>query len=382
MRRYKVLHLITHLDVGGAQDNTLLTVEGLHRSRFEVHVASAPGGQWESRARAVAERFFAIPSMKRGIYALSNARAFVEIVSLLRNQRYHVVHTHSTNAGILGRLAAKLAGAPITVHTVHGFPFDDLTFHSSIRAILVCLERFCAGLSDRLVMVSELNKLQALQIHIAPARKMVVIHSGIDMAPFQVAVDTRLTRYRLDLNPDWPVVGWVGRFCEQNAPEIFVSAALRVLRDRPKTYFVLAGDGRLRSQCETMKEDVTQIKLLGYRSDVPQLLPIFDVFVSTVRWAGLGRAVTEAMIAGRPVVATSVNGLPEIVHHGETGLLVPPDDPHAIARAICYLLDHPEVAERLGRNAEALVVPEFSADLMVQRITKLYEDLVAHKALA
>ena len=381
MPKYKVLHLITHLERGGAQDNTLLTVEGLDPNRFEVHVASAPGGQWESRTREVAEQFFVIPSMKRGIYALSNGRALFEILNLLRNQHYHIVHTHSTNAGILGRLAAKLANVPIIVHTVHGFPFDDLTYNPVIRTILTYLEWFCARLSDKLVMVSELNKLQALKAGIAPVRKFEVIHSGIEMARFEAA-ETQLTRSCLSLNNNWPIVGWIGRLCEQNAPEVFLLAARRVLQDRPETYFVLAGDGHLQAHVERLRGNVPQIKLLGYRQDVPQLLRLFNLFVSTVRWAGLGRAVTEAMIAGLPVIATCVNGVPEIVIHQKTGLLVPPNDPNTVAKQVCYLLDHPEVAARLSHNAKAMVIHEFRADLMVRRITKLYENLLAQKGLA
>jgi glycosyltransferase involved in cell wall biosynthesis len=382
MNRFRVLHLITHLEMGGAQENTLLTVEGLDSDRFEVHIASTPGGQWESRARAAAGHFFGIPSMKRGIFPLGNGRAFFEILRLLRNQRYHIVHTHSTNAGILGRVAARVARIPIVVHTVHGFPFDDLTFSPMIRATLLHLERFCARLSDKLLMVSDLNKLQALKSRIAPAKKCVVIHSGIDMRLFETKENTRFARLRFGLHDRWPIVGWVGRLCEQNAPEVFVRAARRVLQDRPNTYFIVVGDGHLRPNVEKLMGGFSQIKTLGYRQDVPQLLPLFDIFVSTVRWAGLGRALTEAMIAGRPVIATSVNGVPEIVLHGKTGLLVQPDDPDAVAEWVCYVLDHPDISAQLGCAAKALVVPEFSSDLMVQRITKLYDDLLASKGLA
>jgi len=379
--RVRVLHLITELVLGGAQDNTFLTVEGMNRERFEVHLAGAPGGNWVGRARAAADRVFLIPSMRRGIYALQNSMALLEIVALLKRHRYHIVHTHSTNAGILGRLAAKLVGTPIIVHTVHGFPFNDLTFSPLVRRALVWLEHLSSRCCDRLIMVSELNKEQALDERIASADKMVTIHSGIDLARFQGQVDTEAKRRELGITSDWPVVGTVGRLSECNAPEVFAHAALRVLAERPNVHFVIAGDGPLRPCVEALISGVPQIRLLGYRPDIPQILPTFDVFVFPILWGRLGRALTEAMIAGLPVVASAVNGVPEIVRHGETGLLVPPDDPEAVARDVCYLLDNPDLAKRLGRNARALVVPEFSADLMVQRITTLYEELLYEKGL-
>jgi len=381
MSRVKVLHLITELVWGGAQDNTLLTVERLDRERFEVHVAAAPRGDWEDRARSVADRLHIIPSMRRGIYALQNARAFLEIVALLRREKYQVVHTHSTNAGILGRAAARAVGVPVIVHTVHGFGFNDVTFPQWVRTLLTWLERLAARCCDRLIMVSELNKLEALEKRVAPADKLVTVYSGIDMAPFEGEVDVELKRSHLSLSDGSPVVGMVGRLSECNGPDSLVRAALKVLQERSNVQFLVVGDGPMRTQIEGLAQDAHQVKFLGYRADVPCILPVFDVFVSPARWGGLGRALTEAMIAARPVVATSVNGVPEIVRHGETGLLVPPDDPEAIAHAISYLLDNPDVAKRLGENARELVVPEFSADLMVQRIAALYEDLLALKGL-
>jgi glycosyltransferase involved in cell wall biosynthesis len=376
-----VLHLITEFALGGAQDNTFLTVKGLNRDRFQVDLAAAPGGNWESLARSVADRVFIIPSMKRGIYAFQNGRALLEIMALLKKQHYHIVHTHSTNAGILGRLAAKLVGTPIIVHTVHGFPFNDLTFSPTIRKILIWLERGAAHCSDQLVMVSELNKIEALQKRIAPADKMVTIHSGIDLTRFKEPVDIGAKRRELSLDDGWPLVGMVGRLSECNAPDVFVQAALRVLKGRSEVHFVIVGDGPLYFRVQTLAKGLPQIKFLGYRSDVPEILPTFDVFVFPIRWGGLGRALTEAMITGRPLVASAVNGVPEIVNHTETGLLVPPDDPEAIAKSVCYLLDNPDFAKRLGQNARTLVVPEFSADLMVQRIIGLYQKLLLKKDL-
>jgi glycosyltransferase involved in cell wall biosynthesis len=367
--------------VGGAQDNTFLTVEGLPRDRYEVHLAGAPGGSWQDRAESVADQLFLIPSLKRGTSVGQNLQALVEIRALLKRQKYDIVHTHSTNAGIFGRYAAKLAGTPLIVHTVHGFPFNDLTLSPTTRTVLIWLERLAALCSDCLIMVSELNKIEALKKRITLGTEMVTIYSGIDLSRFVEQPDVATKRKVLGFSESWPIVGMVGRLAESNAPDVFIQAAKRVLAERPNLYFAIVGDGPLRSTVEALTVDVPQCKILGYRSDIPQILPLFDIYVAPVLWGGLGRALTEAMVTGRPVVASAVNGVPEIVHHGETGLLVPPNDPDAIAREVCYLLDHPERAKQLGVAGQALVVPKFGAEQMVTGIATLYENLLLRKGL-
>lgn len=376
--RRKVLHLITHLGVGGAQDNTLSTVEHLDRTRYEVHLASAPGGDWEERGRSVSDRFFVVPHLVREIRPAGDARALGELVSLLRQEEYDIVHTHSSKAGVLGRVAARLAGVPIIVHTVHGFPFHPY-MSPVVRSLFVMTEKWTARLCDKLIMVSELNRRDAVRLGIAPADKMVTIYSGIDLAVFSRPVDPHEKRQQLGLDSPGPVVGTVGRLADQKAPQNFVLAAQRVLRERPETQFVLVGDGPLRSEVEALIGPERRIRLLGNRPDVPEILCTLNVFVLSSLWEGLGRALTEAMATGVPVVATSVDGVPELVQDGETGFLVPPQRPDLLAHQIIYLLDHPDVAQRLGAQARIRVSPQFDMQHMVSRIDLLYGEL-AHTA--
>lgn len=379
--RIRVLHLITKLSIGGAQEYALLTAERLDRSRFEVHLAGMPGGEWEDRARSVADQVHLIPSMRRGIYGVQNSRAFLQIAALLREQRYHVVHTHSTNAGILGRLAGRLAGVPALVHTVHGFPFNDLTFSPLTRRLLVWLERLSAGCCDRLIMLSELNRLEALRWRLAPAGKMVVTPPGLDLSRFQSPADVAGKRRELGLEDGWPVVGMVGRLAEANAPQVFVEAAREVVRGRPDVHFLVVGDGPLRDRIKGLAADLPQVRFLGYRADIPEIMQALDVFVFPALWGGLSRALTEAMLAGCAVVATNINGVPDLVREGETGLLVTPRDPAAIASRVSCLLDDADLAARLGQNARARIGREFDIDLMVRRIMALYAEILRQKGV-
>src|SRR5579884_238799 len=159
-RRPKIAHVITELVVGGAVDNTLLSAAGMDRSRWEVHVVGAPGA-WVDRARAAAERVYVVPSMARPSRPAADARALMHLVALMRRERYDIVHTHSSKAGLLGRLAAHLVGTPVVIHTVHGFPFNDQTLPGVVRRVLLWSERCAARLTDRLIAVSALNVNEA-----------------------------------------------------------------------------------------------------------------------------------------------------------------------------------------------------------------------------
>lgn len=381
MRRLKVLHIITHLGVGGAQDNTLLTVKGLDRTRFEVHVAGAPGS-WEPRARAVADRLILIPGLRREIAPVDDLLALNQILTLLRREQYCIVHTHSSKAGIIGRLAARLARVPVVVHSVHGFSFDDATFTQRQRAVFILLERMAARWCDRLITVSQMTKQLGLAERIAPDSQMVTIYSGIDLTSFADSVDCRQKRRDMGLDETRPVIGTVGRLAPQTAPEVFVEAAFLVLKERPDVQCLIVGDGPSAERAREIIGGDERIKMTGYRADVPEILQTLDCFVSTAAWGAVGRALTEAMIVGLPVVATSIRGVPEIVKDGETGLLVAPGDAAAIADRVLFVLDHPADARRLGRSARHTVTPEFCADLMVERITGLYDSLLAAKGLA
>jgi glycosyltransferase involved in cell wall biosynthesis len=247
------------------------------------------------------------------------------------------------------------------------------------RWLYILLERFASGLSNQLISVSELLKGEAIRLKIAPADKITIIYSGIEFSQFEGSVNVVAKRLELGLNPHLPVVGTVGRLSKQKAPQDFVKAAFEVLQRVPEVQFVMVGDGPLRQKVEKLIGGDSRIKILGYRQDVPQILQTFDIFVLSSWWEGLGRALTEAMIVGLPVVATRVNGVPELVIDGETGLLAPPQCPHLLAEKIVCLLQNPDAAKQFGQNARQKVASRFNADLMIERISNLYQQLLEAK---
>jgi glycosyltransferase involved in cell wall biosynthesis len=253
---------------------------------------------------------------------------------------------------------------------------------SPVRKWLYVLsECYAASLSDALVTVSELNKREALHLNLAPPEKFTTIYSGIDLNAFEVRVNRADKCATLNLDPELPVVGTVGRLSAQKAPLHFLAAAKSVLEQRPDVQFIMVGDGPLTDDVSTAIGNEDRIRMLGFRTDVPEILPILDIFALSSRWEGLGRALTEAMIMSRPVAVTAVNGVPEIVTHGETGLLSPAGAPRELAENILWLLEHPVEARRMGEQARERVVPAFSVKRMVERIEALYERLLAEKGI-
>ena len=374
-RKIKVLHIITHLHVGGAQDNTLLTLEQHDRKKFDVTLMCAPEGDWVSRAQNIPElKIVFIDKLTRPIHLFSDVIAFFKILRHLRKVEYDIVHTHSSKPGFLGRIAAKMAKVPLVIHTIHGFPFHD--FMPKIpRLFFIFLEKQCARLSDRIITVSRLNLEKAVELGIAPKDKFTNIYSGIDFCKFKATGDRDSKRQELGIPADHLIVGMIGRLSKQKSPWNLIDAAPLVLEKFPNTCFISVGSGEL---FDNMKARVHKHNLekhfmfLGWRQDIADLLQLFDVYTLPSQWEGLGRSLTEAMYLKKAVVASAVEGVPEIVENGETGLLVPANNPRLLAEGICRLLADENLRRKMGEKAFQKVCEIFKVEKMVADIERLY----------
>lgn len=379
MKKTKVLHIITHLPIGGAQDNTLITIEYLDRTRYDVHLLCNRSGEWVSRAESINDiKIHYIKELVREINPFCDVIALLKIIHVIRKNRYHIVHTHSSKPGFVGRLAAKLAGVSVIIHTVHGFPFHDYMF-PPVRWCFIQLERLLSKWSNKLITVSTLNMRKAIYLNIAPRTKFINIYSGIRFSKFNQVKNKVKTRRTLDIPLDAYVIGFVGRLSKQKSPQYLIHAIPDVLKEKPNVHVLLIGYGELREKLIriTQKLDLTKyIHFLGYRDDIPDLLSSMDVFVLSSLWEGLGRSLTEAMISGVPVVATAVEGVPELVMNNKTGILIPPKDSRAMAEGINYIITHKDQAERMASNAKKHVLKLFSAKTMIKQIDLLYRELV------
>ena len=378
----KTLHIITESWIlGGAQRNTLITIQGLKRKGYTVELACGPGGPMVDAALDSEIPVTIVNSMVREIAPILDLRCLIENYKFLKRNRFDFVHTHSTKGGIIVRFAAKLAGVPIIVHTIHGTPFQ-WGFSWALNKTAILLEKIVALFSDKLIAVANLVKQEFLDVNICPGEKIETIYSGIDFSAFDVSVDVEAKKKELGIRPDEQIVGTVGHLVERKGHIYLIEAAQQILEKTPNVRFIIAGEGPYRQEIEKKIVECKlsdKVMLLGNRDDVPELLSIMDIYVQPSLAEGLGRSMTEALYMKRPVIATAVNAVPELIEHEKTGLLIPPKEPQAIADAIQDLLSHPEKRKRLGENAHRKVFPEFSANLMVNRIENLYLRLLAEK---
>lgn len=380
----RVIHVITKLELGGAQQNTLYTVEHLDRGRFSVALWSGDGGMLNDEARRVPDLDFVIvPELVRQVNPWLDMNALLQLRSMLKDEvRFSkapvIVHTHSSKAGILGRWAARLAGVPVIIHTFHGFGFND--FQSfPMRSAFIAAERVTGRITHRFIAVSEANREKAQALRIAGKDDVEVIRSGICIDEFSNReFDAAAKKKALGLDPDRPLALMVACLKPQKNPLDFVEVAAMVKEKAPAAQFALAGDGELRGEVEgaIRSRGLTDtVMLLGWRRDVPELMWAADVLVLTSLWEGLPRVYPQAIAAGVPIIGTMVDGAVEAVIDGRNGWLFKPRDSEGMAARVAELLLDPERARQMG-TAGREILPEFDIDLMVRLQEELYERML------
>ena len=379
--KVRVLHIITRLDLGGAQQNTLYCVSHHDRARFEVGLMAGRGGVLDADAEAITgARVELVPWLKHAIAPLGDPVAVVRLAAALRKRRIDIVHTHSSKAGMIGRWAAWLAGVPCIVHTVHGWSFNDAQ-PAATRRLYSGLERLTARITDRLVVVSEADRRRGLELGIGREDLYRLVRSGIDVREYRTPSQAReRVREQLGFDAADVVVGTLACLKAQKAPLDFVEAARLARRSNPRLRFFIAGDGPLRGAVEERIASAGlsgDIKLLGWRRDAADLVHAMDLFLLTSRFEGLPRAVLQAMAAGVPVIATAVDGTPEVVIDRETGILVPPGRPEVAAEHLVSLSDDPAARARLAAAARSRLGTEFDIDNMVRELDRLYLELLS-----
>ncbi len=387
-KRVKIIHVITRLDKGGSAENTFLTVQGLDKERYDVVLVSGPSRESQmsdQEVRAVeanlaalessGARIIFIPELMREPTPLSDWMALVRLCGLFRKERPVIVHTHTSKAGMLGRWAAFLCRVPIIVHTPHGHVFWGY-FNKFKTAVFILLERLTARITDRIITLTHREKMDHVRFRIAPEGKFAVIHSGVDLGRYsRVHADIAKIRQDMNLPAGAFVVGTTGRLTSVKGHIHLLQAAVRILKDRKEIYFVLLGDGELGDHLRKYADEAAiarNVRFLGWRSDVATVLSAFDVFAFPSLNEGMGKAIVEAMAMGKPVIASAVGGIPDLVVHGENGLLVPPADSEALANAVLELYENPDKRKKMGEVGKGMAA-EYGVDAMLRKIDALYE---------
>jgi glycosyltransferase involved in cell wall biosynthesis len=383
--KFRVVHFITRLIIGGAQENTLLTVEDQHRLYGdEVTLISGPGlgpeGTLVERAQRGGLDLRIIPELRRSIHPWRDWRSYRQLLRLLRDIRPQIVHTHSSKAGILGRLAAAHLGIP-AVHTIHGAAFHYGQNPVAHRSYIVA-EKWAARHCRQFISVCDAMTDQYVKAGIAPRERFVTIYSGMEVEPFLNPPRPREdVRRELGFGPEHVVVTKVARLFHLKGHECVIAAARRVAQEHPQVRFLFVGDGILREEFRSQIEQAGLGGLFVFAGlvppqRVPELIHASDVIVHASYWEGLARVLPQALIAGKPVVSYDVDGAREVVIPGETGYLLPPRSVDELATALCELAADPMLRERLGRTGRERFVDQFRHETMTRRIREVYASLV------
>lgn len=372
MHRLRVAHIITRLELGGAQQNTLYTVSRLDRNLFEPVLISGKGGILDEEAQkldGVSVHF--CPSLIREIKPASDWAACHELKSLLERLKPDIVHTHSSKAGVLGRFAAHAVGVPVIIHTYHGFGFHKFQNPMVLR-LYVAIEKKACRRAHHIIFVSQANLDWAIKLHLTGKCGTSLIRSGVKTRPLLDAKRSDQIRQGLGVSGDAKAVGMIACLKPQKDPLTFVEAADLVTQERADALFFLIGDGELRRQVQqrvSRMKHPDRFQLLSWRRDIPELLASLDLTVLTSLWEGLPRVIPEATIAGVPVIASDIEGNREIVLEGGNGALAQPRNAADFAEKITAALqNHWSVDTDFSRQ----ICEEFDIDRMVSQQQDLY----------
>lgn len=380
----RCIHVITRLILGGAQENTLLTVEGLDRdSNYDTTLVTGPAlgpeGSLIERARRNGVKLEIIPQMRRNISPWRDPATLRALTRMFKSERPQIVHTHSSKAGILGRMAAKEANVPVIIHSIHGPPFHERQSRISNWAFRMA-EKSVAGCTNRFISVADAMTDQFAAAGIAPREKFVTIYSGMEVEPFLKDDGAReRVRAEFGMAPDDIVIGKIARLFHLKGHEDVLRAFPDVLKRHPKARLFFVGNGILRDDLEALArqlgvhERVTFAGLVPTQR-IPEMIKAMDLLVHASLREGLARVLPQALISACPVISYDVDGAREVVRNGETGFLVPAESVGGLCEALCSALNDLPAAKGMAQRGRELFTDQFRTETMVRRIKEVYTE--------
>lgn len=375
MKKLRILHVAATM-TGGVGLNILLLARLMDRSRFDICAAFAPGSPLDS---ALAKEGISVYPLRleRSPWSVRNIFGFIDLMNLLKKEKFDIIHTHTSVGGFAGRIAARLANAPVAIWTIHGWAFNYPGAGRMGRFVFSLIEKFLDGSTDHYVAVCSNMKDIGVRASISREEKISVIHHGIETSSYDPANRYPEKRKELALGTSL-VVGSAGRFEPQKAMGDFLRAAAFVKEKVTDVKFLIIGDGPLGKELKILsaqlglKDDVI---FTGWKENVVEYLGVMDVFCMSSLWEAMPFMLLEAMAMGKPVVATGVGGIPEVLEDKKGGFLVPPGSPGQMASGIINLLKDEEMKNKMGKQNRERVENFFSLKIMIGKYEELYEKL-------
>lgn len=375
MKKIKVLH-ITQAVIGGTLEYIKLFFTNIDKEKFDVELACPSYGPMKDEIEALGFKVYVI-NMQREINLISDFKAYKELKALIKQVKPDIVHLHSSKAGVIGRFAAYKNKIP-NIYNPHGWSFAmDVSNKKKMAYSLI--ERICSKYCNYIINISDDEQKLAIKYKISSEEKMKVIYNGIDVNKYKVVYDRKKVLNELNIPEDSFVIGMVGRITRQKSPETFVNIAYK-LKDKIKnSYFILVGDGELRSEIDELVNKLNisnRVRITGWTNSVNKYISVFNIGMLTSKWEGFGLALTEYMAAQKPVVASDVGGIKNVVINDFNGILVNPKDVNGFCDAIIKIRHDSKIRERYIKNGALIVNKKFNISRVVYEHEKLYFDLI------
>ncbi len=375
----KIAHVITRMIIGGAQENTLLSVLGLQQEK-NVHVDLITGCEIGPEGRldlSGAKSVIFIPDLLRNIHPLRDLLCFFKLFFLFRSKKYDIVHTHSSKAGIIARLAAFFSGVRVIVHTVHGLPFHPYE-KKGVNGLYIFLERLCSKITRKIIVVSDQMRIKALEKKIGKPSQYQTVFSGMRLDEFLEASKYRQQkRAELGIPEEAIVIGKIARLFPLKGHEFILKIANDLVAWEPRIMFLWVGDGVLKEsyqrQIKNMGlEDHFRFTGLVSPDAMPGCLSAMDLLVHVSLREGLARVLPQALAAQVPVVSFDIDGAKDIIKDGINGFLVPPEDFEGLKSRLMLLIRNSELGDQFKKTGKDYVDPFFRDTYMVQELLKVY----------
>jgi len=387
-KRIKVAHIIARMITGGADENTLFTVQGLDKDRYEVDLIMGEEFD-ESILKRIKDKninIIQIKGLKWKLNFLYDPIVLIKLIKLMRKNHCDIVHTHTTKAGILGRIAARIAGVPVIVHGLHGSTFE--AFDSGLlNWLLFFFERLTGRFTDAYISVSGVLSEKYVKKGIGKKENYHTVYSGIELDKFyevREKIDCEKKQRELGIDSKDFIIGNVARLETRKGHKFLIDAFKKVIEERNSCplKLLIIGEGEERGNLENYVKEVNledKIIFTGYREDVEELMAIMDIFVLTSLREGLPRVLVQAAAVGMPSVAFNVDGVPEIIKDNHNGFLVKVKDVEQLENRIVKYMNNKELVSLHGQNGREFIGNKWSIKGMVDRIDKIYQDLVREK---
>jgi len=387
MKKLKICHVITRMIVGGAQENTLFTIIGHILKGHEVTLVTGPSPGPEGKLLANQDyppfEIVENPNLVREISPLHDLKAYFSLKKFFRERNFDVVHTHSSKAGVIARIAAAHAGVRFVTHTVHGQAFHRYEKPWK-NFIYIHAERLAARYCHRIYAVAQAMIDQCVEAKVAPRDKYMVVYSGMDINKFLTSAPEAELKHQLGIPDGVKVIGTVARLFPLKGYEQFIPAAAAIARSFPAVHFLIVGNGIMLEALQTQIAELGLTDKSSFAGLVPpdqvyRYIALMDILAHLSLREGLPRSVVQALASGKPAIAYRLDGTPEVVIDGQTGFAVEPENTTAVVEAALKILTQPDLARQMGENGKAMVAQKFDWHTMADILEQEYLKYTANK---